>query len=75
MEWNLNEIKEQVEALDGLNAQEKYLNMEGALRSFYDTVMEDVTTGVEQGGYGIEVSTQMGRGSIDLWKDVDDPEG
>lgn len=74
MEWNLNEIKEQVEALDGLNSQEKYLNMDGALRSFYDAVMEEVTDGVAQGGYELEVSTQMGRGGISLWKDVEDPE-
>ena len=74
MEWNLNEIKEQVEALDGLNAQEKYLNMDGTLRSFYDAVMEEVTDGVDQGGYGLEVSTQMGRGGISLWKTVEDPE-
>lgn len=74
MEWNLNEIKEQVEALDGLNAQEKYLNMGEALQSFYDAVMEEVTEGVNQGGYELEVSTQMGRGRIDLWKSVEDPE-
>lgn len=74
MDWNLEQIKEQVEALDGLNAQQKYLNMYGTLQEFYDEVMEEVTSGVEQGGYGIEVSTQMGRGSIDLWKDVEDPE-
>lgn len=67
MEWNMDTIRAQVEELNKMDAQTAYIEMPEETREFYDAVMEEAYNAVMDAGYTLEPSTQMGRGTVDIY--------